>query len=66
MLPYTVKLDVRPGLYARLTKEQGRKLLEHGTMKTAIERALALLESDMQADLRVFKARTFLRDALPK
>jgi hypothetical protein len=35
-------------------------------MKTAIERALALLESNMQADLRVFKARTFLRDALPK
>ena len=66
MLPYTVTLDVRPGIYAELKKAQDRKLLEHGTMKMAIKRALALLEPDMQADLRVFKARTILRDALPK
>jgi hypothetical protein len=58
-------IDVKGREYWRgLAKQQSRVNKQYVRMKDAIEKALALLEPIEQAELRVFKARTFLRDSL--
>jgi hypothetical protein len=59
-----MRLDMKDYEYHKLVLKRHGLREDHAQLRAAVTKALELLEPIQQAELCVFKARTFLRDAL--